>query len=127
MFGLNSYVLIGAVASLALVGTGAYLVGDSAGANRVIARDAKAMQKAIGAINNGRVAIDTLSGRVAEAQVGQQSVIREIYHDATTILQRPVYRSACIDSDGVRLLDRATAAANAGLAGEPANETGADR
>lgn len=126
MFGLGIPPwLIGLVSGLALLG-GAYLYGDSHGANRVIARNAKAEAKAIAAMEKGRLAIETVSGQLAEAQRDQSTQFRTIYHEATRIIERPVYHNICVDADGVRLLDRARATANAGLVSVPSGDaTGA--
>lgn len=46
MLGLSPYFLLGGVAALLATATGAFFIGDSHGADRVIAREAKAMAKA---------------------------------------------------------------------------------
>ncbi|ATI81466.1 hypothetical protein [Sphingobium yanoikuyae] len=46
------------------------------------------------------------------AEYARQGAIREIYHESQKVIEKPVYRSVCIDADGVGLLDRAAATAN---------------
>jgi len=112
--------LFGALGGLALLG-GAYAYGDSNGANRVIARNAKAEAKAVAAMEKGRLAIETVSSRLSEARRDQDTQFRTIYHEATKIIERPVYRNICVDADGMRLLDRARETANANL-GQPVGD-----
>lgn len=106
---LMTYAKIGG--AIALVG-GAYFLGDSSGANRVIARDAKAFAR----VEKARIAIEADLGRLRVAAAGRQqeqrTIFREIYRDIPTIVERPVYRTICGDADGVRILDRAADAAN---------------
>lgn len=40
------------------------------------------------------------------------TLVKEIYREVPTVIDRPVYRNICIDADGVRLADRARDAAN---------------
>jgi hypothetical protein len=126
MFGLGIPPwLIGAAGGLALL-IAAFLFGRSTGIDHQKAVYAKAEAKAVAAMEKGRRAIDTVSGQLAEAQRDQSIETREIYHEATKIIERPVYRNICVDADGVRLLDRARANANRSFIGEPAgNTTGA--
>lgn len=109
--------IVTGVGALSLV-TGAYFYGDSNGANRVIARNAKAEAKAIAAMEKGRRAIDTVSGQLAEARHDQDTETRTIYHEATRIIERQSI-AVCISSDGVQLLDKARANANRTLARLP--------
>lgn len=109
--------LFGALGGLALLG-GAYAYGDSNGANRVIARNAKADAKAIAAMEKGRLAIETVSSRLSEARRDQDTETRTIYHEAIRIIERQSV-AVCIDGDGVGLLDRARTNANRVLARLP--------
>lgn len=118
MFGVPTWVLA-LLGSLALA-AGAYFAGDSAGANRVIARDARAAAKLEAARVKMQAAFDVVQGRVAVRETVRVETMREVYRELPTITARPGYGSACIDDDGVRLLDRAAAAARAASGPEPA-------
>lgn len=109
--------IIGGVGAVSLV-TGAYFYGDSNGANRVIARNAKAMTKATAAMEKGRRAVDAVSGKLAEAQRDQSTETRVIYHEATRIVERQS-RAMCVDASGVGLFDRARTNANRAVASLP--------
>ncbi|PTQ12971.1 hypothetical protein CLG96_02170 [Sphingomonas oleivorans] len=103
---------------------GAYLWIDQRAYRRGYAASeaahARAAAKAIAIMRKAEAAISMLNGRVAAAQSAQQIEIREIYREVPRIITRPIYRTQCVDGDGVRLLDRARANANREPAGEPA-------
>lgn len=109
--------IVGGLAAAAAIGGGSYALGDSAGANRVIAREAKALARITAAADRIRAATDRIAGSTATGRTEQVTTERTIYRDAIKIIDRPVYRSICIDADGGRLLDRAQANANHGLTG----------
>ena len=118
MFGIPTWGL-GLAGALALA-IGAYFMGDSAGANRVIARDAREAAKA--ARDDAKRTRELIAVRneqeVAEGQ--RRDTVREIYRDVPKILERPVYRDVCGDADGLRLLRRAAANANGDRSGADA-------
>jgi hypothetical protein len=124
MIGLpNPYIMIGGgLLFVAAIGS-AYLKGDSVGANRVIARDAKAMANATKAMNRAQGVIEDIASAAAPKETARQDIVREIYHEATTIMQRPAMQLPCLDPDGVRLVDRAVANANGG-SGTPVAASG---
>ncbi|KKC24443.1 hypothetical protein [Sphingomonas sp. SRS2] len=122
MFGLNPWALLGAGAIFVGSVTGAFFYGRSTGIDHQLAIEAKVMMKATAAIEKGRKAIDILNGRVTEARNAQSTESDTIRHDAAPIILRPIYRTPCVDADGVRLLDRAVANANRGLAGQSADD-----
>ncbi|WP_311270046.1 hypothetical protein [Sphingobium sp. WCS2017Hpa-17] len=66
--------------------------------------------------------IDASAERHQSGEQARQANGREIYHESRKIIERPVYRNICVDADGVGLLDRAAATANAddiwGIAGD---------
>lgn len=116
----NPYiVMIGAALLLASLG-GSYFKGRADGRAVVNAQTLRAMKKALDALELRRVQVDQINGRLAVAQTAHDTATREIYHESVKIIDRPVYHNVCVDADGVGLLDRARAAANADLAGEPA-------
>lgn len=127
MTALRPYLaLIGAVVAVALLAA-AYIAGRRDG--RAIA-DGKqaAIEKAVKAERDKReTAVATTEAAGAAKETDRQEKVREIYRETNTVTERPVYRNVCVDADGVRLLDRATAIANgddpggaAGAAGNPA-------
>ena len=66
--------------------------------------------------------IDASDQRHQSTEQARQADVREIYHESQKVIERPVYRNVCVDADGVGLLDRAAATANAddiwGVAGD---------
>lgn len=119
--GIYGYVGTGLIA-IAIVG-GAYLKGDSAGANRVLHRVERQELALRDAADQARHAaqarVDHAETEAALREGARQETVREIYRDIPTIVTRPVYRNICLDADGVRLLDRAQAAANGTGANQP--------
>lgn len=59
-----------------------------------------------------RGVIDAQAVAIQQARQQQDTETRIIHDETTRIIERPVYRSICVDADGVRLLDRAVASAN---------------
>lgn len=105
-----AYLKIGGAAAL-LAGT--FFLGDSTGANRVIARDAKANARIVAAGERMLRTAQAQDAKGATAAVERQTIVREITREVPRVIDRPIYRSAgCIDGDGIGLLDRAVAAAN---------------
>ncbi len=122
---LSGYLAAGGLALSIAAGLGGYFHGLDTGRSR----ERQAQQKAVDAANATR---DRLRGQIEQAalahlQADQErgSVQREIVRENTQIVERPVYRTQCIDDDGVRQLDRAADNANAGGAGASAGDAGA--
>jgi hypothetical protein len=109
MFGIPTWGLGLAALSLA---AGAYFMGDSAGANRVIARDAKAARSITAKAQKIQAQADQVQDGLAAIEGQRRDIVREIYREVPKIIDRPVYRNICVDADGLRLIDRATDAAN---------------
>jgi hypothetical protein len=61
----------------------------------------------------------------AMLELERQAEVREIVRYVPQIIDRPVYRNVCVDGDGMRLLDRAAAAANGIDPGAPADSAAA--
>lgn len=99
---------IGAIALLA----GAYVFGRADG--RAIERDKQAAVKAATEAERAKRAdrVEQIAGAAQQASTTRQENVREIYRESHTVTERPVYRNVCVDADGMRLLDRAAAAAN---------------
>lgn len=126
MFGIpNPYAIAGGVAlALAALG-GAYIAGDSAGANRVISRDAKAFKRDNDAMQRAIARMNVVQDKLAHREGERRDQVKEIYREVPKIVDRPVYHTTCIDDDGVRLLERAAAAANGDGRPQPPAGTGA--
>ncbi|KZE16238.1 hypothetical protein [Sphingomonas hankookensis] len=112
MTALRPYLaIVGAVVAVALLAA-AYIAGRRDG--RAIA-DGKqaAVEKAVKAERDKREALVAASEAAGAAkETDRQEKVREIYRETNTITERPVYRNLCVDADGVRLVERATAIAN---------------
>lgn len=108
----------GAIAALAAI-IGAYFYGVGVGVDRQRSRDLAAMQKAEQAMRKASAAFAAIDQTHAAADVARETTIREIIREVPQIVDRPVYRSACVDADGLRLLERAVASANGNGAGGP--------
>ena len=120
--------IIGLAAALAWLAsiTGAFFYGRSAGIDHQKAVQAKAVAAAELKERTAAIAIDSVNGAAAAAQRDQSTIMRTIHAESIRVVEKPVYRSSCIDADGVQLLDRARAAANIDLASQSAgNAAGA--
>lgn len=96
-------------------GAGGYIHGLDVGRQRERAAARKDIDAATAARDRLRTLLEQAALKHLEADQGRQSNQREIVRESERIVERPVYRSQCVDADGVRLLDRAAANAN----GEP--------
>lgn len=118
--------LIGAVVGLAAL-IGAFFYGVGVGRDREIADGANARAEAEKQVERKQATIDSLRADAADRESIRETTVREIYRDIPKIIERPVYRNICVDTDGVQLLDRAVAAANGedrpGAAGKPGAAT----
>lgn len=109
---MNPYVMLGGgVAAIALL-AGAYAYGRGDGKAIEVGKQA-AVEAAVA--KERKLREDKLDqvGAVAEQhETVRQANVREIFHETSTITERPVYRNICVDADGVRALDRAADVAN---------------
>lgn len=112
MIGLSHLALAGALAAC-LAGVGGYVHGTRVG----VAQEQAAQVRVDAAENKARAElqgqIDAVGTSHQESEYGRQVEVREITRESQKIIERPVYRDVCIDADGVGLLDRAAAVANA--------------
>lgn len=125
MIGAPYTYLAGGLAFLAAL-AGAYAYGRSDG--RALERDARVRaEKALVAERDRRTAaLAQADSNAATAEIERQTTTREIRHEVERIIDRPVYRNVCIDADGLRILDNATAAANGDDPRAPAGDTAAN-
>lgn len=100
--------LAGAVALIGSHGW-AYMKGRGAGASSVQAKYERAAAKAVKAMKSAQAGIDRIGAIGAQAAAEQDQENRSIYRETLRIIERPVYRTVCVDADGVGLLDRAAA------------------
>lgn len=120
------YLALGGALALVVAGGFGYYKGYGSGQDHVNAQIAKQLSDNVRQL---RVAEGRLGRVVFEQQTREttrQTIVREIYRDVPSIITRPVYSNTCLDADGVRLLDRATDAAN-GATGASAPDGGPSR
>lgn len=112
---------IGALVACA-AGIGGYAHGVGVGRAQEQASQHRADQAADKVRQQLQEKIDHASEASQQREYARQSIVREIHHESQKVIERPVYRNVCVDADGVGLLDRAAATANAddlwGIAGD---------
>ncbi|MEO8722013.1 MAG: hypothetical protein ABI395_00600 [Sphingobium sp.] len=124
---MKAYLYLGAaLVSIGMI-IGAFFFGISTGVSREKARELAALEKS--AADQAKKVETAQSGdlKAAAADVQRETTTREIIREVPKIIQgSTVYRNVCVDADGVRLLQRAVAAANGGVAptGGPDGEAG---
>ena len=106
------YRLLAMAGLLLLAMGGSYLKGRSDGRAVVNAQALRAMKKGLDAIEWQRGRIADAESRASVAEMTRQTEVRSIYVETQKLVDRPVSRIQCLDADSVRLIDRATAAAN---------------
>jgi len=118
------YLAAGGLLLSVAAGLGGYFHGLDAGKMRQRA----VMQKQVDAAHAAREAtqqkMEQAALRQLEADQSRKNMHREIVRENLKIIERPVYRTVCIDDDGLRLLDAAAANANGESAGAPAQPPG---
>lgn len=112
MIGLSHLALASALAAC-LTGIGGFAYGVHMGTAQEQAVRKRADDAANAVRQSLQAQIDASTQARQSAEYTRQSNVREIYHDTQKVIERPVYRNVCIDADGVRLLGRAAATANA--------------
>jgi hypothetical protein len=110
----NGYVQLGAALGLVLALIGAYAFGRHDGKSIEVASQASAssVSSSVSKVLQGQINSLTADAQVSE-QNRQQSV-REIFHEKETVVQAnpSVYTRQCVDSNGVRLIQKAADIAN---------------
>jgi|GEM_PF-701983 len=89
--------------------------GEQAGAARAQLRASEIERARLEATRALQGRIDDLAKRQAAIESQRQTATREIHRETERIVETPVYRTVCVDADGVRLLDQAAAVANGDL------------
>lgn len=120
-----SHVALGGALMAAAAGAGGFLYGTHVGTAMEQAAQKRADDAAEKVRQQLQGEIDASATQHQSAELGRQDKVREIYRESSTLTERPIYSTVCVDADGVGLLDRAVAVANgvvqpAGGAGEAA-------
>jgi len=108
---LSRFVLAAALAAC-IAGIGGFAYGVSVGTAQEQAAQKRADAAAEAERRKLQGVIDAAEEHRQSAEYARQANTREITREVATVVERPVYRSTCIDADGVGLLDRAAANAN---------------
>lgn len=118
----RSTILYGAAVAITLAAFGSYAYGVGVGRAREQAAQHRADQAADKARGQLQDKIDIAAQASQQREYARQSIVREIHHESQKVIEHPVYSALCVDADGVGLLDRAAASANAddiwGVAGD---------
>ena len=108
----RSHLVLGAALAACLAGIGGFAYGARVGVAHEQAAQLRATRAADAERQRLESQIDASTMRAQTAEQNRQGAVREIYHDSQKIIERPVFRTICVDRDGVSLLDRAAATAN---------------
>jgi uncharacterized protein (DUF58 family) len=117
------FAIAGGVALLAVAG-GSFVKGEQYANARHDQAQLGQLVQALADRDAKQKTIDALETKNSQLERDRQTVVRSITREIPTIITRPVYRNVCVDSDGVRLLDRAQGAANGDPGGHPGAPAG---
>ncbi|MDX3883620.1 MAG: hypothetical protein QHC65_04300 [Sphingomonas sp.] len=117
---MSPWIILGGVAALGA----AYAGGRMDGRKIEQAGELRAERAAEKARRDMQGRIDASATASAAREVQRQTDVREIHRETEKIVERPVYAAACVDADGVRLLERAAAIANGERIAAPAGGPG---
>lgn len=131
MIGRSHLALAAALAACA-AGIAGFVYGTRVGVTQEQAAQKRAHDAAEAERAKLQGQIDASAQAHQAAEYTRQAKVREIHRETLKVIDRPIYRNVCIDTDGVGLLDRAAAIANGeGVAGPaglaPATAEGAAR
>ncbi|MDC7675382.1 hypothetical protein [Asticcacaulis machinosus] len=101
-----------------------YLEGSKDAYEKAELASARQAEAAMTSIRRQQALINILSRDAAIAETQRQTAVKEIHRETQRIIERPVYRTVCIDTDGLRILDQAADIANSKTTGylpEPAD------
>ncbi|GGZ32024.1 hypothetical protein [Asticcacaulis endophyticus] len=94
-----------------------YLEGSKDAYEKAELASARQAEAAMTSIRRLQSHINLLSHDAAIAETQRQTAVKEIRRETERIIVRPVYRTICVDADGLRILDQAADLANAKPAG----------
>lgn len=124
MIGLpNPYMILGGAGLVLAATTGAFFEGKHVAKGEYAQQKLTALSDALADVKGKQTTINELDAEKTRLEDIRQAAVREIDHETTTVIERPVYRNVCVDADGVSLLDRAQDLASGhpgGSAGPPA-------
>jgi hypothetical protein len=115
----NPYVALGGVLAFIAAVTGAFFEGKHVEAGEVAKQQLNQLVKALDDRDAKQKQIDALEQQAAVKEQQRQVEVRNVYTEIPKIIDRPVYHNQCVDDDGVRLLDRARAAASGNAGSDP--------
>lgn len=128
MFGFNPYFALAGAIALVAAAAGGFIKGEEHAQAKTDQAALHQLTNALSERDAKQKTIDTLESAAQARENDRQTQVREITREIPEIISRPVYRNVCVDADGVRLLDKARAAANGGAgvdSGAPAGQAGA--
>lgn len=111
----KSAAIAGVVVVLLLVA--AFFFGRATGKDHCQASTVKTLAKAQKALDKATKAWAARDAELAAQDIIRDTEFREIIREVPTIVERPVYGASCLDADGLQLIRRGVAAANAGAPG----------
>lgn len=108
----STHIAFAGALAACVAGFGGYVHGVGVGEAREQAVQKRANDAAAKVREQLQDKIDASDQRFASTENARQGSVREIRHESEKIIERPVYRTVCVDPDGVGLLDRAADTAN---------------
>jgi hypothetical protein len=118
------YLALGAAGAIIAAAFGGYFHGKHVAAGEASEHELTQLTIALEQKHQAELRIAELEKAAAGREIIRQNTVREIYRAIPQIIHDPVYRSVCIADDGVRLLDRAQAAAGGHSGADPAAPAG---
>lgn len=98
----------------------AFFFGRDVGRDGVRAEIGDDLRKAAAELKAAYAEIGAARAHVRGLELQRQQVVREVYREIPRIVRGDtVYRNVCVNDAGLRLLDRATDAANGDFGGPP--------
>lgn len=127
MIGFNPYFALAGAIALVAAAAGGFVKGEDYARAKVDQSALKQLQRAIQDRDEKQGKIDVIDATGQQRENARQVEVREITREIPKIIERDkiVYDRTCIDADGVRLLDRAAAAAGGQDPVAPAGQTAA--
>ena len=118
----KSHLAMAAALAACTAGIGGFFYGNSVGHAQEQAAQKRADDAREAERKKLQGQLDASTEAAQTKEYARQGNVREIYHESQKVIERPIYRSVCVDADGVGLLDRAAATANSedlwGVAGD---------
>ncbi len=118
------YLALGAAGAIVAAAFGGYFHGKHVAAGEASAQKLTQLADALDQKHQAELRIGELEKAAGGREIIRQNNVREIYRAIPQIIRDPVYRNVCIADDGVRLLDRAQAAASGRVGADPATPAG---